>query len=259
MADSLRSRMEFAVEAAWQAGKITLRYFQTGVTPDWKADDSPVTLADREAEQKIRELIGRSFPEDGILGEEFGEQQGLSGNRWLIDPLDGTKSFVQGVPFYGVLIAMERADGVRLGVVHMPALNETVWAASGEGCWWNGRRASVSNVRQLNDACFCYTSWTSFAAQGKTEQWMRLGKQVRLLRGWGDCYGHLLVATGRVEGCFDAIMNPWDCGPLLPILEEAGGTFTDWQGNRTIYGPDAFSTNGFLFTEVLSQFQGPNR
>ena len=262
MSDALHNRMEFAVDAAWQAGKITLRYYQTGVPTEWKADDSPVTVADREAEVKVREMIEKAYPDDGICGEEFGEKQSRSGSRWLIDPIDGTKAFVQGVPLYGVLIAMENPDGVVVGVVHLPALDEMVWAARGEGTRWQGRRASVSTVSTLKDACFCYTEHRSFAECGRAEAWQALGAAARLERGWGDCYGHILVATGRAEGSFDPVMNPWDCGPLLPILEEAGGTFTDWQGRATIYGPDAFSTNGHLFGPVmafLDQRAGPDR
>jgi histidinol-phosphatase len=256
MSDSLRERMEFAVETAWQAGKITRRYFQTGVEPEWKADASPVTVADREAERQIRERIEMRYPEDGILGEEFGDKPGHSGNRWLIDPIDGTKSFVQGVPLYGVLVAMENPDGVVVGAVCLPALDEMVWAGRGEGCWWNGRRAKVSSVSELAKARCCYTSWTSFVQEGKAGVWGRLSEKVGLLRGWGDCYGHLLVATGRADASFDPAMNPWDCGPLLPILEEAGGTFTDWRGRATIYGPDAFSTNGHLFNSVMEHLNG---
>ena len=252
MADSWRSQMEFAVEAAWQAGKITLRHFQAGVETEWKADTSPVTVADRQAEEKIRALISRAYPDDGILGEELGDQQGTSGHRWLIDPIDGTKSFIQGVPLYGVLIGLDSPQGVVVGAVYMPALDEMVWAARGEGCWWNGRRASVSSVEQLEAACLCYTSHTSFAAQGRDRVWAKLRRDSRIQRGWGDCYGHILVATGRAEACFDTVMNPWDCAPLLPVLQEAGGTFTDWRGRATIYGKDAFSTNGHLFEPVMA-------
>lgn len=255
MTDILRSRMDFAAEIAWQAGRITLRYFQTGVEPEWKADESPVTVADRKAEKKIRAAIEKVFPEDGIVGEEFGEKPGRSGNRWLIDPIDGTKSFVQGVPLYGVLVAMEGPEEVEVGAVYLPALDEMICAARGEGCWWNGRRAGVSAVHSLEDACLCFTSWTSFAAQGRSAPWNRLADRARLVRGWGDCYGHILVATGRAEGCFDPIMNSWDCGPLLPILEEAGGTFTDWEGTRTIHGVDAFSTNGHLFPAIMEELR----
>jgi histidinol-phosphatase len=251
VSDSLREHMDFAVDAAWQAGKLTLRYFQSGFQVELKGDKSPVTAADREAENKIRGLLNKAYPKDGIVGEEFGTDQGTSDYRWIIDPIDGTKSFVQGMPLYGVLIAREGPDGVDVGCVYMPALDEMVCAAAGEGCWWNGRRARVSNVARLDEACICYTSWSSFAVQGREQAWRKIVEGSRLLRGWGDCYGHILVATGRAEACFDPIMNPWDCGPLLPILQESGGTFTDWQGEATIYGKDAFSTNGHLFPTII--------
>lgn len=252
MIDLLGKRMEFAAEAAWQAGKCTLPYFQTRIEPEWKVDGSPVTIADKEAETLLRGLVQKAFPEDGIVGEEFNEKKGTSGNRWIIDPIDGTQSFLRGVPFFGVLVAMENPDGVVLGVVYLPALDEMVYAARGEGCWWNGRRAAVSDVRELKDACICYTSASSFAAEGWAKSWAALTRATRIQRGWGDCYGHVLVATGRAESSFDPVINSWDCGPLLPILEEAGGTFTDWDGKATIYGKNAFSTNGHLFDAVLS-------
>ena len=253
MADDVRSCMEFVVDAAWQAGKITLSYFQSGLEVDAKADKSPVTIADREAETKLRELIRLYYPNDGIEGEEFGQEEGSSGYSWLLDPIDGTKSFVQGVPLYGVLLAREGAGGVDVGCVYLPALNEMVWAGRGEGCWWNGRRAKVSETEKIEDACVCFTSWMNFAASQRDAVWQGLTEKVRLVRGWGDCYGHILVATGRADASFDPTMNPWDCGPLLPILEEAGGTFTDWEGKPTVRGKDAFSTNGRLFQAVLSE------
>lgn len=247
--------MEVALEAAWQAGRITLGYFQRGIETEWKADESPVTQADRAAEEKIRQLLEAAFPEDGIVGEEFGNKESRSGNRWLVDPIDGTKSFVHGVPFYGVLIACQTPEDVVLGVVYLPALDEMIWAQKGAGCWWNGRRSVVSQVGKLKEACLCYTSSTSFANQGRQPIWEALSQEARMVRGWGDCYGHILVATGRAEACFDPIMNPWDCGPLLPILQEAGGTFTDWQGQATVYGKDAFSTNGRLFDAIFAQIR----
>ena len=157
METSIKSGMEFSVDVAWQAGKIIMRYFGTGVSPDWKTDNSPVTIADREAEEIIRKLIVKSFPEDGIVGEEFGNKTSNSGFTWLIDPIDGTKSFVQGVPLFGVLIAREGPNGVDIGCVYLPALDEMVWAGRGHGCWWNGRRARVSEVGKLEDSCICFT------------------------------------------------------------------------------------------------------
>ena len=251
METSIKIGMEFSIDVAWQAGKIIMRYFGTGVSPDWKTDNSPVTIADREAEELIRKLILNSFPDDGLIGEEFGNKESNSGYTWLIDPIDGTKSFVQGVPLFGVLLARQGPDGVDLGCVYMPALDEMIWAGRGHGCWWDGRRARVSNVSKLEDSCICFTSSLSFAQNSRKDEWEKLSKASRLVRGWGDCYGHILVATGRAEASFDPVMNPWDCGPLLPIMEEAQGTFTDWNGKATVDGKDAFSTNGHIFEEVI--------
>ena len=254
--ETLQDLVDFTVETAWQAGKITLRYYQAGVETEWKADASPVTVADRQAEEKIRQRIAEKFPDDGIIGEEFGDKQAYSGRRWIIDPIDGTKSFIQGVPLYGVLIGVEEDGEMVAGVVYMPALDEMVWAANGLGCRWNGRLAKVSTENKLDAACLCFTSATAFGRNERAAAWQRLVSSSRIQRGWGDCYGHILVATGRAEASFDPIMNPWDCAPLLPILKEAGGTFTDWQGTPTIYGKDAFSTNNLLFADIMAQIKG---
>ena len=254
--ETLQDLLDFTLETAWLAGKITLRYYQGGVQTEWKDDASPVTIADRQAEEKIRQCIEQRFPEDGLIGEEFGSKEKRSGRRWIIDPIDGTKSFVQGVPLYGVLIGVEEDDEMVAGVVYMPALDELVWAGKGLGCRWNGRLAKVSTEQKLESACLCFTSSSAFRENGREEAWKRLVTVSRMQRGWGDCYGHILVATGRAEACFDPIMNPWDCAPLLPILEEAGGSFTDWEGKPTIYGKDAFSTNKVLFADVMAQIKG---
>lgn len=248
---SLQDLLAFSAHAAWQAGRITLRYFQTGVRIDKKSDDSPVTEADRAAERGIAGLIRDRFPDDAIVGEEFGDHAGRTGRRWIIDPIDGTKSFVHGVPLYGVMICVE-IDGVpSVGVVHLPAMNEMVCAARGSGCTWNGRPASVSTVSRLEDALLCATDFESFAEYGRDGAYRNLAGKVAYCRGWGDCYGHILVATGRAEIMLDPIMAVWDCAALQPILEEAGGTFTDWSGNATIAGGEAISTNGAVFDEVM--------
>ncbi len=247
----LRSLLEFALDAAWEAGRVTLGYFQTGVAIERKADDTPVTAADRQAEQKLRELIARYWPDHGIVGEEFGSRESPSGLTWILDPIDGTKSFVHGVPLYAVLIALTDGQAPLLGVAHFPALGETVYAARGEGCYWNGRRARVSTVRELKDAALLASDLNSFAAYGKAEAWQRLVDATYLQRTWGDAYGYALVATGRAEIMVDPAMEIWDAGPLQVILEEAGGTFTDWQGTPTIYGGEAIATNGHLFEPVM--------
>jgi histidinol-phosphatase len=248
---SLRTLLDFALDAAWQAGKITLEYFQSGATVERKADASPVTLADRRAEEKLRGCIQRAFPHHGILGEEFGEVPGRSPFRWVLDPLDSTRSFIQGVPLYGVMMGLEDAGRVVLGVVHFPALGETVYAAKGEGCYWNGRRARVSEVTQLEEAVVLATSVRSLYEEGRGAAFEALQEKTRLQRTWGDCYGHILVATGRAEIMLDPILNIWDCAALQPILEEAGGTFSDWTGMHTHTGGNGISTNGHLFQTVM--------
>jgi histidinol phosphatase-like enzyme (inositol monophosphatase family) len=244
--------LEFAVDAAWQAGRLTLAHFQTGAAVERKADASPVTVADRGAEELLRHLIESRFPGHAIFGEEYGETERDSTYRWIIDPIDGTRSFIRGVPLYGVLIGLQIAGEVVVGVAHFPGLGEMVAAAKGEGCRWNGRPAHVSDVSRLDQALAVYTDCAGFAAYERAEAWNRVQEATHIQRGWGDCYGHCLVATGRAELMFDPIMSDWDCAALLPIVQEAGGTFTDWGGEATIYGGEALSTNGALYEQVMS-------
>lgn len=244
--------LNFAHELAWQAGKITMRYFQTKITTDRKSDNSPVTIADREAEKYMRQAIQARYPEHAILGEE----DGLSGPReapwrWILDPIDGTKAFVRGMPIYGVMIGIEHEGEAVVGVVNMPALGEIVYAAKGLGCWWNGRQCRVSEVKTLKEGLLLTTCATRYDTYGKQAAYERLVDASGLFRTWGDCYGYVMVATGRAEAMMDPIMNIWDAAALLPILHEAGGTFTDWTGTATIDGGNGIATNGLVFDEVM--------
>ncbi len=251
---SLRELMEFAVDAAWRAGKLTLEYFQATFELETKADASPVTIADRRAEEMLREAISKAYPGHRVLGEEFGETGPSDARfRWILDPIDGTASFVRGVPLYGVLVAVERLGESVVGVVNLPALGEMVCGASGEGAYWNGRRARVSSIDRLEDALVLCTSEPSMEVYGRGPAYARLRRSSKMQRTWGDCYGHILVATGRAEVMADPIMNVWDNAALLPILREAGGTFTDWSGRATHTAPEALSTNGALLDRVLSE------
>ncbi len=254
-AATLAPLLDFAVDLARGAGEITLRYFQQlRTSPDRKADGSFVTVADREAERYLRARIEESFPNDAILGEEEGERAGTSGKRWIIDPIDGTYSFVHGVPLYGVLVGLQLTDDPTtsvLGVVNLPALGEIVYAARGSGCFWNGERARVSSNTSLKDALLLATDFGTCEAYGFGAAAEALQKLAHARRTWGDCYGHVLVATGRADVMLDPVMNLWDCAALLPIIEEAGGTFTNWRGERTINGGNAVSTNGALLAPVL--------
>jgi histidinol-phosphatase len=248
----LKELLEFAVELGRGAGDITLEYFRKKPETSTKDDGSYVTIADREAEKYLRRQIAERFPDDGCVGEEEGESTGRSGRRWIVDPIDGTFAFVHGVPFYGVLIALEVDGEATVGVVNIPALGELVSAAKGLGCFLNGEAARISDTAELKDALLLSTDFAACASYGFGPAAERLQARAKTSRTWGDCYGYVLVATGRAEVMLDPVMNLWDCAPLLPIMEEAGGTFTDWRGVRTIDGGNSIATNGRLFEEVMS-------
>jgi histidinol phosphatase-like enzyme (inositol monophosphatase family) len=255
----LTARLDFAIGAARAAGSIAMEHFQAKMSIEMKSDDSPVTVADRRAEQELRRMIAASYPDDGVLGEEFGERAGSSGWRWILDPIDGTQSFIRGVPLFGVLIGVEKNDEAVLGVAYMPALEEMVYAAKGHGCWWRPAgspaqapplSAHVSGIAKLADGVILTTSFDYWAQRGKAPLYAQLAAAGKT-RGWSDCYAHILVATGRAEAAVEPVMSVWDSAPFLPILHEAGGTYTDWQGRPTISATDIFSSNGKVFDEIL--------
>jgi histidinol phosphatase-like enzyme (inositol monophosphatase family) len=249
--DELKELLDFAVMLARSAGEITLKYFRQQPETSTKSDGSYVTIADREAESYLRRQIAEKFPDDGILGEEEGELTGRSGRRWIIDPIDGTFAFVHGVPFFGVLIALEIENEMSIGVINIPALGEIVSAATGCGCFLNGEPARVSMTAKLDEALLLCTDFSAADKHGFAAQIERLQHSVKHSRTWGDCYGYVLVATGRADVMLDPVMNLWDCAPLLTIMEEAGGTFTDWRGIGTVDGGNSIATNGLLFEEVM--------
>ncbi len=270
--NELRSRLEFAVGAARSAGEHALAYYQsTDLVIDRKADASPVTRADREAEQLIRTSLSDSFPDDAILGEEFGEQSGSTGYRWYLDPVDGTESFIRGVPLWGTMIGLELGGQPAAGVVVFPALNEIIWAGSGLGAWWANRvsplqegetlpyevrPARVSGVSNIADACMSSTSVKGFDEVGTFDGYDRLRRATSKDRGWSDCYGYLLVATGRIDIHVDPQMSIWDVAPMPTIIEEAGGRATDRDGKRGIDLKNLVATNGQLHDRVLDLLNG---
>lgn len=241
---------DVAVDAAYVAGQRTLAYFQTGVQAEFKSDDTPVTVADREAERVLRERILAAFPDHAILGEEEGESNGTAPYRWVVDPIDGTKAFVSGVPLYGTLVAVEHEDRVVAGAIYIPALGDMVCAADGLGCWWNGRRARVSEKRDLSRAVVVCSSIVR--SQERSDAFARLTGETYLQRTWGDAFGYSLVATGRVDVMLDPVKAPWDVGPMPVIFREAGGRASDWKGEDTIYGRDFVATNGHLHDDVIA-------
>ena len=254
----LQPRLDFALSAYDKAKAFILNYYQQAdLEVERKRDSSPVTVADRGAEQLLRAEIAREFPGDGVLGEEFGDSPGTSGFRWILDPIDGTKSFIHGVPLFGTLIGLELQDQCVLGVCGFPALDEVVYGALGSGAWWRkrseaARQARVSSVEKLSEALFCCTTIQGWDRVGRRDAFDQLLSRSQLARGWGDCYGHALVATGRADVMVDAGLNPWDGAALVPIITEAGGHFFDWTGKPTIYGGNGVSVNPFLKAEVLA-------
>jgi histidinol phosphatase-like enzyme (inositol monophosphatase family) len=257
----LQELLDFAVEIAWLAGQSTLAHFQSGVRVETKTDRSPVTIADREAERILRTHIERQFPGDGIVGEEYGVVRQEAPRRWILDPIDGTRSFVRGVPLYGVLVALEVGDEAVVGVIRFPALDDTVCAARGLGCRWNGRLVRVSNVAAVEEATVLLTEAARpdrvSAEYGAVPAgWNELAARASLVRTWGDCYGHALVATGRAEVMVDPRMAVWDCAALRPVIEEAGGVFTDMSGRPTHRGGSAISTNAALAGQVRGLLAG---
>jgi histidinol phosphatase-like enzyme (inositol monophosphatase family) len=254
---SLKELLAVATDAAYLAGRRTLAYFNTGVEVETKSDDTPVTRADREAEQLIRDLIVKRYPDHTIIGEEGGETAGDPGHKWIIDPIDGTKSFIHGVPMYGVLIGVEVRGEPVVGAVYLPATDELLCAARGLGATHNGRAARVSPVNQLSKACLLTSSFQG--SLERSDAYEILMNRCRISRGWGDVYGYVLVATGRAEVMLDPKMNPWDCAAVVPIIREAGGHYTTWAGENTIWGPDGVATNAALYEEVVGILKAEKR
>jgi len=255
MSISLTELKQAAMEFAREGGDSTLNYFNESFELEIKDDDSPVTNADREAESIIRKKIRKHFPGHGIIGEEFGKENEDSDVVWILDPIDGTKSFIHGVPFYTTLIGVLVKNKPEIGVIYAPALNEIVSAAKDLGCYHNGEKTSVRTCSNLSDATFLSTDVTSFEEHGFQTALMELLQSTRIHRTWGDAYGHMLVATGRADIMIDAILHIWDAAALLPIITEAGGAFSDVNGHATIESGNAISTNKTLKDKIVHIFE----
>lgn len=252
-----RQRYDTAILVTQQAGRLALRYFDTGLNVEWKADQSPVTVADREAETLLRSALLKAFPEDGFLGEEHGEHAGTSGYRWIIDPIDGTRNFIRAIPVWGTLVGLEFKGEMIAGVVMAPALGQTWHALRGDGCYRDGRRIRVTDISQLDQAAMFYTSITWFQKAGREAQFKALAARTQLQRGMSDFYGHVLVAQGSGEFMAEYGVNSWDVAALKPIIEEAGGRFSNWDGGSDINRPDVLLSNGKMHDEILRLLGGP--
>ena len=257
--DDLDDLMDLASRTLAAAGAVTLEHFGR-VAVEYKGDGSEVTAADRAAEEYIRAALRESCPEDGLLGEEGALHSGTSGRRWLIDPIDGTRSFAAGVPLYGMLIALEVEHEPVLGCCHFPALGETLVAARGAGAWHDGRRARVSEAGSLAEARLLTSGleyWRDWATPAGREGFQALLSSARFARTWGDCYGYAMVATGRAELMADPAAGAlWDYAPMVPILAEAGGRFTTLTGAAPSAWRSALASNGQLHEAALACWRG---
>lgn len=254
--DQLREVLEFAVEIAQIAGAFTLGHFRTGTPAEIKADNTPVTAADRGAEELLRKRIEAAYPTHGILGEELGEKAGTAPGRWILDPIDGTFSFICGAPLFSVLIGFEYEGRIAAGVMHFPVLGETYYGAKGLGAWCNGAPIRVSTVATLAEARLSTTTVDAMAEHGRWDAYERLRKACAHSRGWADAYGYAMLASGRCDVVVDPIMSIWDCAGPCGVIEAAGGRFSDWAGEDTHARPEAVATNGLLHAEVLSRISG---
>lgn len=246
--------LQAAAELADLTGAEALKYYRHNPSVEHKADGSPVTIADRQAERLARAWLARRFPGDAILGEEFGETTGSTGRTWLLDPVDATKSFVRGVPLWGSLVAVVQGDAVLAGAAAFPAVGEKLAAARDEGCWHDGTRCQVSQVARLEHATVLTSDVRRFDTPGLRHGWEALSRSALLERSWGDCYGYLLVATGRAEAMVDVGLNPWDIACFVPIIREAGGRIVDFEGMEYPPLENAIASNAALATEIRGFF-----
>jgi histidinol-phosphatase len=254
-----RQRYEMAVQAAQEAGRLALKYFPDGINAplkvEWKEDRSPVTKADREAEDLLRTTLQKTFPGDGFLGEEYGEKPSASGFRWIIDPVDGTRNFVRGIPFWATLVGLEYKGEQVAGVVYVPPLGQTFRALRGDGAFRDDASIHVSAIENLADAQLFYSSLAWFDKAGRLPGFLRLAGRTQRQRGFGDFYGFVLVAQGSGEVMIEYGVHAWDVAAIKVLVEEAGGRFSDWDGNSTIHRPDVIASNRRVHEAALQQFQ----
>ena len=244
--------LEVAIDATRAAGEVTLGYFTGSFHVERKADRSPVTEADRKGEETIVSILRSAFPDFGFLGEEYGSQGPQGGTRWIIDPIDGTRNFVRGIPYWATLLALEERGEVTLGVIHAPATGELYYAQKGQGAFADGKRLHVSDVDRLDQAFLVHGSLNLIHQTQHWDGFIRLADATERQRGYGDYHAYTFVARGQAELCVEVDVKPWDLADVKILVEEAGGRFTDLEGRSTIYAGNALVSNGRLHDRVLA-------
>lgn len=248
----MQNYLSFACYLAEKSAKIIMPWFnKTNLKVETKSDSSPVTIADKEAENFMRETIQKTYPEHGIIGEEFGNTNENAPYSWVLDPIDGTQSFICGVPLFGTLIALLENKKPVIGIINLPALNELYVGYAGGKTTLNGKEISVRQTASLTDAVLVCTDHLSVAKYKNEKAFLDLAKQVRLYRNWGDCYMYTLLARGNVDIVVDPVMNPWDIQALIPVINGAGGVITDYEGRPPEQGKSIVAAVPELHTQVI--------
>lgn len=238
-----------------EAGQLVLDYYRLEIGHETKDDNTPVTRADREAEELLRDRLAAAFPSHTIIGEEFGDRAGDAENRWLLDPIDGTRSFVHGVPLFGVLAGLERAGRPHLGVAAFPALGEVFWAEKGGGSYLNGEPIAISAEQNLGRCLLVTGSLHSFAETGRLDGLLKLALETCATRTWGDAFGHCMVARGKADIMLDPRVKLWDMCAVAPIVTEAGGEFIGFDGGEAYPGDAAISCTPAIAGRVVEAFK----
>lgn len=259
--------LQLALQVARAGGDEAMTHFRaSGLRVESKADGSAVTIADRRAETAMRRVIGEHAPNDLVLGEEFAQQHHETADanatrQWIIDPIDGTASFVRGVPLFGTLVGVIERGAPVAGVIHLPALGETVYAARGQGAWSRvgdepPTPARVSDVAELDRAVLCTTSDDYFRMTHTRPVWDDLRDRVGSTRGWSDCYAFALLATGRIDAVVEPpVLHPWDAAACIPVVQEAGGVWTDWHGETSVQSRSVLAANRALSPQLLGHIR----
>ena len=242
--------MEFIRLLAEESGALIRRYFRSGYSVDSKTDETPVTIADRQAEERMRELIRQRYPSHGILGEEYGHHQPEAPFQWVLDPIDGTKNFISHGYLFGTLIALVHEQKALLGAIHQPILQDLL-IGDGGTAWLNGDPVRVRACAGIEDAVFLTTDHYNVANFHNGPAFEKVAQRAALYRTWGDCHGYYLVAVGGADVMTDPVMNFWDRAALVPIIEGAGGRITDWQGGDPLYGNGVIASGGDIHEELI--------
>ncbi len=252
---SYLKEIEYALKVVKASERITLKYFHSRFRIDYKSDRSPVTIADKSCEKFLMGELSKKFPQHGFFGEEFGDRSAGSEFRWIIDPIDGTRNYTRGIPYWGTLCGLERNGEMVAGIMALPALKKTYYASKKHGAFCNGKRMRVSKLKELEKSTVVFGGLSYFVGTKYERGFLDIVKASYHDRGFGDCFGYTFVAEGRAEAMLDPIVSPWDVAAIKPIIEEAGGVFTDFEGNPTIYSRTGLAGNPYLHEIILEKLQ----